>query len=86
MHEGQSDYGSTEEATEASNREQRFSVDVNHHGLAATLSTGNLTMNEQNYADVAMAELLRRAKKQFGDAVKGFWFYNGDPVLAVGFQ
>jgi hypothetical protein len=42
-------------------------------------------MNERDYADAAMAGLLAQAKKQFGDAIKGFWFYNGDPCPGCGF-
>ncbi len=32
-----------------------------------------------------LAELLTRSKAQFGDAVKGFWFYDGDPCPGCGF-
>ena len=43
------------------------------------------------YADQALSALFKQAKAQFGDAVKSFWFYNGDlcpgglarPVSAV---
>ena len=43
-------------------------------------------MNERDYADAAMAGLLAQAKKQFGNAIKGFWFYDGDPCPGCGFS
>ena len=42
-------------------------------------------MNKKDYADVAMAGLLAQAKKQFGNAIRGFWFYDGDPCPGCGF-
>ena len=35
-------------------------------------------MNEKDCTDAAMAGLLAQARKQFGNAIKGFWFYDGD--------
>jgi hypothetical protein len=42
-------------------------------------------MDAKAYADATMAQMLRLARKQFGDAVKGFWFYEPDPCPGCGF-
>ena len=42
-------------------------------------------MNEKDYEDAALAGLLAQAKKQFGNVVQGFWFYDGDPCPGCGF-
>ncbi len=42
-------------------------------------------MNATDHAEAMLAELFTRSKAQFGDAVKGFWFYDGDPCPGCGF-
>ena len=42
-------------------------------------------MNDKDYADAAMAGVLAQARKQFGNAIKGFWFYDDDPCPGCGF-
>lgn len=42
-------------------------------------------MDAKEYADVMLAQMLALAKAQFGDAVKGFWFYEPDPCPGCGF-
>jgi len=34
--------------------------------------------------DAMVAELFARAQAQFGNAVKGYWFYDGDPCPGCG--
>ena len=43
-------------------------------------------MNTKDQPDAMLALLFRQAKAQFGDAVKGFWFYDGDPCPGCGFS
>ena len=43
-------------------------------------------MNATDQAEAMLAELFTRSKAQFGSAVKGFWFYDGDPCPGCGFQ
>ncbi len=38
----------------------------------------NRSKNSQKMADEMLAQLFAQAKAQFGDAVKSFWFYDGD--------
>ena len=40
-------------------------------------------MNEDEI-DAAMAQMFLQAHAQFGDAVKGFWFYEDDPCPGCG--
>lgn len=35
-------------------------------------------MNPDKQAEAALAEMYSRARRQFGSAVKGQWFYDGD--------
>ena len=36
-------------------------------------------MNDSKaYADQALSTLFQQAKRQFGDSIKAFWFYDGD--------
>lgn len=42
-------------------------------------------MDVKDYVDAVMAQTLALARKQFGDAVKGFWFYAPDPCPGCGF-
>jgi hypothetical protein len=42
-------------------------------------------MNAKDHADAMLAQLFTQTKAQFGNAVKGFWFYDGDPCPACGF-
>jgi hypothetical protein len=42
-------------------------------------------MDTKDYADAMLAQMLALARKQFGNAIKGFWFYDGDPCPGCGF-
>ncbi len=42
-------------------------------------------MDLEAYANAMLAQMLRLSKKQFGDAVKGFWFYDREPCPGCGF-
>jgi hypothetical protein len=42
-------------------------------------------MDAKAYADAMLAQLLAQARKQFGDAIKGFWFYDRDLCPGCGF-
>lgn len=42
-------------------------------------------MDAKTYADAIMARTLALARKQFGNAIKGFWFYDGDACPGCGF-
>lgn len=42
-------------------------------------------MDAKDYADAMLAQTLALSKKQFGNVVKGFWFYDGDPCPGCGF-
>ena len=42
-------------------------------------------MSAKDHADAVLAQLFAQAKAQFGNAVKGFWFYDGDPCPGCGF-
>jgi len=42
-------------------------------------------MDVKEYAAAVMARTLALARKQFGDAIKGFWFYEPDPCPGCGF-
>ena len=35
-------------------------------------------MNEEEWAEAALAQFFLQAQAQFGDAVKAHWFYDGD--------
>jgi hypothetical protein len=37
------------------------------------------------FLDAALAELFTRATAQFGNAVKSYWLYDGDPCPGCGF-
>ncbi len=39
----------------------------------------------EEYADAALAQLFARATAQFGNAVKSYWVYDGDPCPGCGF-
>lgn len=42
-------------------------------------------MDTKDYAEAKLAEMLRLAKRQFGNAIKGFWFYELEPCPGCGF-
>jgi len=42
-------------------------------------------MSARDYAEASLAQLFAQARAQFGDAVKGFWFYDGEPCPGCGF-
>jgi hypothetical protein len=42
-------------------------------------------MDTNKQIEDMLAQLFTRAKAQFGDAVRGFWFYDGDPCPGCGF-
>lgn len=42
-------------------------------------------MDVKEYADTVLAQTLALARKQFGDAVKGYWFYDRDSCPGCGF-
>ncbi len=42
-------------------------------------------MNPQEQANAMLAELFARARAQLGDAVKGFWCYDGNACPGCGF-
>ena len=42
-------------------------------------------MDGSAYADAAMAQMLKLARKQFGAAIKGFWFYDRESCPGCGF-
>ncbi len=43
-------------------------------------------MDEKGYATEILAELFTKAKAQFGNAAKTYWFYNGDTCPSCGHQ
>jgi hypothetical protein len=44
------------------------------------------TMTEKDYATEILAELFSKAKAQFGNAAKTYWFYDGDTCPSCGRQ
>ena len=42
-------------------------------------------MKEKNHAEAMLDQLFKQAKAQFGDAIKGFWFYDGEGCPGCGF-
>ncbi len=42
-------------------------------------------MDAKEYADAILGQMLALAKAQFGDAVKGAWFYEPNPCPGCGF-
>jgi hypothetical protein len=42
-------------------------------------------MDAKGYADEMMTQMLALARKQFGKAIKGFWFCDNDPCPGCGF-
>lgn len=41
-------------------------------------------MEAQDYTDAALAQMFANAKARFGDAVKGYWFYDRDGCPGCG--
>ena len=42
-------------------------------------------MNSNDHAEAMLSLLFKQARAQFGNAVKGFWFYDADPCPGCGF-
>jgi hypothetical protein len=41
-------------------------------------------MNVQEHVEMLLADLFVRSRAQFGEAIKGFWFYEPDPCPGCG--